>query len=184
MTDLNGGAEIRELEKKDAAAFRALRLRGLEETPEAFGSSAEEERLQQVPDWESRIENDRVQGNFVLGAFSAAGELVAVCGFRRETARAKTRHKGYIWGMYVDPAARGRGIGRSLLEEAIRRVADRQLAEQIGLCVITENTAAKKLYDRLGFTVYGVEPRALKIGARYYDEEHRCLMLGAKIPRD
>src|SRR5688572_29853652 len=37
------GMQIRALTPKDAAAFAALRLRGLQECPEAFASSYEEE---------------------------------------------------------------------------------------------------------------------------------------------
>jgi GNAT superfamily N-acetyltransferase len=34
-------------------------------------------------------------------------------------ARAKERHKAYLWGMYVTRAARGRGVGRQLVRAAL-----------------------------------------------------------------
>ncbi|WP_154665975.1 GNAT family N-acetyltransferase [Paenibacillus pinihumi] len=47
----------------------------------------------------------------------------------------------------------------------------------IYLTVISNNTAAKRLYDSGGFTVYGTERNALKYGDRYWDEELMVLQL-------
>jgi RimJ/RimL family protein N-acetyltransferase len=47
----------------------------------------------------------------------------------------------------------------------------RTVVSQVHLCVVTENEAARRLYQRLGFTSYGIEPRSLRIGDRYYDED-------------
>jgi RimJ/RimL family protein N-acetyltransferase len=49
--------------------------------------------------------------------------------------------------------------------------------EQINLLVATTQTAAKGLYESLGFRSFGCEQRALKIGERYVDEEHMVLHL-------
>jgi hypothetical protein len=46
-------------------------------------------------------------------------------------------------------------------------------AEQIGLSDTTTQTAAIELYRSLGFESWGCEPKALKIGDRYMDEEYR-----------
>ena len=37
--------------------------------------------------------------------------------------------------------------------------------------------AARRLYERLGFRAYGVEPGALRVGDRYLDEEFLALRL-------
>jgi ribosomal protein S18 acetylase RimI-like enzyme len=47
--------------------------------------------------------------------------------------------------------------------------------EQVLLAVTTTQEAAAKLYRSLGFESYGCEPRALKIGERYLDEEYLVL---------
>jgi ribosomal protein S18 acetylase RimI-like enzyme len=49
--------------------------------------------------------------------------------------------------------------------------------EQITLAVVTTNEAARSLYRSLGFATYGVEPRALKVGERYLDEDLMTLSL-------
>lgn len=50
----------------------------------------------------------------------------------------------------VDPARRGRGIGRALMEAAIDR-ARMTGARAVSLEVVWGNTAARRLYDSLGF---------------------------------
>jgi len=102
---------IRRLRTDDAAAFQALRLAALLDTPEAFASSHEEERHLTLEAVAGRIEDPRDPG--VLGAF-VDGQLVGVVGLSRERF-AKMAHKGYIWGMYVAPAARGLGVARQLM---------------------------------------------------------------------
>jgi RimJ/RimL family protein N-acetyltransferase len=41
-------------------------------------------------------------------------------------------------------------------------------------CVNAENVAAKRLYVSQGFQTFGLEPRAMQVNGRFYDEEHMC----------
>ena len=50
--------------------------------------------------------------------------------------------------------------------------------EQLHLAVVTSAHAARRLYESLGFEVYGTAPRALKAGGECWDEELRVFMLG------
>jgi RimJ/RimL family protein N-acetyltransferase len=42
--------------------------------------------------------------------------------------------------------------------------------EMVQLTVVSENEAARRLYEAMGFVEYGYERRALKHDGRYYDE--------------
>lgn len=53
----------------------------------------------------------------------------------------------------VDPAARGQGIGRALLDALILRV--RATAPALSLSVEDGNAAARALYEKAGFVVVG-----------------------------
>lgn len=163
--------DIRLLTESDAAAFAALRLHGLQESPDAFGSTAEEFRRSTPEQIKERIfpVGDPPE-RFVLGAFDVAGVLVGMVGLRREDGR-KSRHKAFMWGMYVAPEARGQGIGKLLVQDLLRRAAQVPGLEIINLAVVTTQTAARRLYTSCGFQVYGLEPHALKDGDRYADEE-------------
>lgn len=47
--------------------------------------------------------------NFILGA-AAAGAWAGMLGFKREP-KLNVSHKATLWGFYVEPAYRNRGIG-------------------------------------------------------------------------
>jgi len=158
--------EIRKLNEEDAQMSQELRLKALKTDPEAFGSTYEREvdfLLEQVA---SRIAPTK--NRFVLGAFHN-GELVGTVTFMRESG-IKMYHKGNIFGMYVKPECRGMGIGKALLVELIEQSKRCEGLEQINLAVVTDNFSAKKLYESLGFEVYGTERNALKFEGNYYDE--------------
>ncbi len=57
-------------------------------------------------------------------------------------------------GIFVDPAARGRGIGSSLIETIAREAVSRGYAE-VRLDVIDANARARALYERRGFHSVG-----------------------------
>ncbi|MEJ1159091.1 GNAT family N-acetyltransferase [Prosthecomicrobium sp. N25] len=57
---------------------------------------------------------------------------------------------GYVAGLMVEPAYRGRGLGRRLLDEARRFARERGLAALV-LSVSTDNPGARRFYEREGF---------------------------------
>ena len=103
-----------------------------------------------------------------MAGASFGDQLAGVTGFYPSVGE-KVAHRGNIWGVYVDPAYRGQGIARLLMEHVLAHA--RGVVEQVHLCVVTENEAARRLYMSLGFVSYGIEPRSLRIGDRYYDED-------------
>ncbi len=175
--------EIRPLTEADAEAWRELRLRMLREHPDAFGSAYEENVTRPVEAFAQRLrEAHNPPDSFILGAFEDGGALVGSAGLARESG-AKGRHKAVIFSAYVAPEARGRGVGRALMAEAIARAQAVPGLEQLHLAVTTRNTEARSLYASLGFETYGLERHALKLGDRYIDEELMALWLGAR-PQD
>ena len=168
--------EFRKLTPTDAAAFRRLRRQGLVSSPEAFGESVEE--LDGTPEeqYAERLGKAPLE-NFVVGAFD--GEtLTGTVGFHRELRR-KRRHKGAIWGVFVAPEYRGSGVAKRLLEETLMLARELPGLEIVQLSVASTQSAARNLYAGAGFRTFGLEPRALKFGDRYIDEEHMTLELHA-----
>ena len=155
--------EVRRLSASDAVGYRALRLDGLRAHPEAFGASWEEEAAQPLA-WFA----DRLNRNVILGGGPpGTSDLRGVIGFYVLDS-AKQRHKGVLWGMFIQPEARGTGLGPSLVARVLEHAM--QTVEEVRLTVVATNKAAIRLYERAGFEQYGLERRALKIGHDYYDE--------------
>ncbi len=155
---------VRRLKESDADQLR--------ESPQAFGATFEEDQHRTAQWYADLLRNPY---SFILGVFQAA-ELIGMLGFRRQ-ARVKRRHKGMIWGMFVRKSARGRGIGRALLEDAIMRARKNSDLVQIQLSVVEGQDIATKLYASLGFKEYGRESRAFFADGEYYDERLLALDL-------
>lgn len=165
---------IRRLTVDDAADYRALRLRGLREHPEAFTSSYEEESLQPLDDAVQRL-GPASSASF-WGAF-VNGVLVGQVGLEREQRR-KNRHKAKVTGMYVAPEQGRRGIARVLLDTLLAEARVSGL-ELLVLTVTRGNLGAERLYLDAGFTSFGVEPGAIKVQGQRFDKNHLFLQLGS-----
>jgi ribosomal protein S18 acetylase RimI-like enzyme len=159
--------DIRRITELDSKTYWQTRLEAMEREPQAFTESPADHKAMSVETIRKRLSSS--EDNFVLGAFED-GQLIGTVGFARRT-EAKTSHRGLIWGVYVASEGRGKGVGRALLAEMIRLLRSRPGLEQVALGVSTTNVAAKRLYESLGFEIYGRENRALKIGDEYVDEE-------------
>src|ERR1700752_1416819 len=102
---------IRPLTPADASQFQALRLAGLKDEPLSFASSYEEEKDLPASTIDRRLAIKPDRGTF--GAFESES-LVGLVSLGREDMK-KLSHKAFIWGMYVQPEFRGKGVARALI---------------------------------------------------------------------
>ena len=75
-------------------------------------------------------------------------------------------HRGWVNYLAVDPAHRGRGHARALMDELERRLLARG-CPKINLQVREENDAALAFYERLGFAV----DRSVSLGKRLIPDD-------------
>ncbi|AOJ77454.1 GNAT family N-acetyltransferase [Burkholderia ubonensis] len=164
---------IRLLDAADAAQFKSVRLRAIDTSPTSFLPTHAEEVVVPLEAFAARIAPTHERA--VFGAFED-DTLVGITGVRRD-ARTKVAHKATIWGVFVDPAYRGREIAQSLLERATAHAAQAWQCRQLLLCVNEINGTAERLYASQGFVRFGTEPRSLFVDGRFYDEHHMVKIL-------
>jgi predicted GNAT family acetyltransferase len=132
-------AELRRLAPDDWADFRDIRLRSLADAPDAFGSTLEREEAFTEEDWRRRVGGpvyvvDDPHPVAVGGIFDNDGV-------------------GQIWGMWTEPAHRGHGHARRILD------AVTPLLPRVQLHVNITNGDARTVYERYGFVATGqIEP--------------------------
>ncbi|MDT9719386.1 GNAT family N-acetyltransferase [Paenibacillus sp. ClWae2A] len=160
---------ISNIQRDEADIYWPLRLEALKTHPEAFGASFELSIQIPMNEVQERIHNE--PDDYILGAYTTEGTLAGMMGFKRELGL-KLRHKGMIWGVYVAPPYRGSGLASRLLREVLDRGRHLEGIKQINLSVVTTNESARRLYERYGFEVYGIERNALEVYGQGYDEAH------------
>jgi GNAT superfamily N-acetyltransferase len=133
---------IRRLDTAEWPTARAVRLRALQESPEAF-SSAYEEEVDRPDEW--WVEGMTRLAWFVL---EEKGEIVGV------VAGMPLDDNPEVISMWVDPAHRGTGAADDLLAAV---VAWAEAEGALGLClaVAESNHVARHFYERAGFVPSG-----------------------------
>jgi RimJ/RimL family protein N-acetyltransferase len=163
---------FRQLTSADSLDYRRVRLECLQTFPDNFGSACEEEsKIPQLKFEKYLLENN--SDNFMFGAFDGE-DLIGICGFSRED-RNKTKHRGEIVQMYVNPNFAGQRIGFDLLRKTVEKALENSEIEQIVLSLVADNQAANKLYEKVGFVEYGRLQNYFKQGERYWNQRFMVL---------
>lgn len=144
--DSKSSIELLQLSPADWALWRSLRLRALEDAPNAFSSKLSD--WQGQGDHESRWRDRLTKVPFNLVSYLDRSEA----GMASATAPADGEVE--LISMWVAPFARGRGVGDALVAAVSSWATDKQ-ACRITLKVFDHNRPAIGLYRRQGFTDYG-----------------------------
>jgi GNAT superfamily N-acetyltransferase len=143
--------EIRRLRAGEAARFRELRLRALQDSPDAFASSYEGEAELPAAHWERLAEaSERALTEIVFVAEEDDAWLGTAGGYLHEHEPGAAG----LWGMWVAPEARRRMLA-SHLADAVAAWARARKALTLELSVTDRSEAAAALYERLGFVPTG-----------------------------
>ena len=135
---------------QNAMVFKAVRLRALQDTPSAFGSTYAKESQFADSEWVKR--DDNMTGERSLG-FLAIDEGVA-CGIAACFLDQVDATQGQLISMWTALTHRHQGVGRLLVNE-ILEWARRRGVRILRLMVVCNNEGAIKFYERLGFTRTG-----------------------------
>jgi ribosomal protein S18 acetylase RimI-like enzyme len=156
---------VRVLSSPDAAAFRELRLQALAEDPATFASTYEDERDTPLSVVAERIAPARDRA--IVGAFDGP-DLVGLAAWHREETEG-LEHQGFVWGVFVAPSHRGRGLARRLMRRVIGLARRAQGITELTLVAYADNGHALALYESLGFVIHGRQPTGSGIDCRPED---------------
>ncbi len=148
---------IRRLRASEWRELRALRLQALRDAPLAFGSTYEREAAHADDRWREQAasaESGEEQVAFVAVTNDGSGDRHI--GVARGYLDTSDGPDPVVWlvGVYVDPRWRGRDLGRTLSAEVVAWARERSAVEVL-LHVAEWNTAARRVYESLGFTPTG-----------------------------
>jgi ribosomal protein S18 acetylase RimI-like enzyme len=146
------GIDVRHLMPDRWPEYKALRLRALQSDPQAFGSSYQREAAFTDVQWQQRLAEHQNRRSWTYFAEDGEHRLLGmVSGFRDD--HDLGHHSVHIYAMFVDKAARGRGVARALMARLLEEFSrDGDIRTAI-LEVNTEQEAARKLYKSFGFEV-------------------------------
>lgn len=170
-------AQVVVLGAADAPAYKALMLHAYAQAADAFTSTPEERSLEPDSWWVQRIANPTGL-TMGFGAFDG-GALVGTVALEF-SAKPKTRHKALLVAMFVHDSHRGTGVARQLVEAAIAQCRRRGDIRLLQLEVTDGNLPAQRLYQRLGFQAWGVEPLAVLTPGGYRSKAHMWLDLAPR----
>lgn len=89
----------------------------------------------------------------------------------------KVQHIGEL-GIVVAQDYWGLGLGTAMMEELIHWANASGIIKRLELTVQARNTKARKLYEKLGFTLEAVMPRGVKDKGEYLDVCLMSLLIG------
>ncbi|MBK9442108.1 MAG: GNAT family N-acetyltransferase [Comamonadaceae bacterium] len=159
-----------------AAQYRALMLQAYADCPDAFTSSVADRTGLALGWWKQRLSgapdaNERVWG---VAAGDALAGVVGLSFDKRE----KVRHKAHLFGMFVTPEFRQRGLGGELLAAALQHARTQAQVQIVQLTVTQGNRSAQALYERHGFVEFGLEPFAVAVAGGFVAKSHMWCRLG------
>ncbi len=137
---------IERLTTQDWLRLRTIRLLALQEAPDAFARTYAEESAFPPKDWRARLSGEAA--TFVAVIDAADAGLATGAPWRGRDGVAG------LFGMWVAPEARGRGVGRALVAAVVDWSRTGGF-ERLVLNVADDNRAAIGLYTRAGFEPTG-----------------------------
>ncbi len=137
---------LERLEPSSWERLQRIRLRALDDAPDAFGSSAASERDYDEAAWRRLVG----LGPWWL-AVHEGDDVGMVTGGRRD----RDDETRWVYSMWVEPGWRGHGVAVALLD-AVRDWARGEGATRLGLDVTDRVPRARRFYERYGFVATGI----------------------------
>lgn len=160
---------IRELNSNEWQLFKAIRLEALKTNPMAFSNTYEDVLKYSDEKWQQQLQ-DAAQRTDCVFCFAFDNKQVIGMNGAWWNNKPITKHVAEVFGVFVNPAYRGKGIGKRLMQSIIDEVGKIPQFTKVKLGVTATNLPALKLYESCGLKVVGKHEKELKFGDEFYDE--------------
>lgn len=148
--------EVRAIQPDEGDLLRQVRLDALGNAPAAFLETYDEVAADDGEVWSARAAASTGEGDQLILVALADGRPIGMAGIARDIGQ-RRRHRATLWGVWLDPQHRGRGIGRRLVQAALDWARDREV-RAVYLEVVENEDPSWSLYGRLGFVRREVDP--------------------------
>lgn len=160
---------IAPLTAKDWKRYKRIRLEALKTDPTAFANSYADMVKRPDRDWQEQM-NKSLKKDHYFYRFALSGNEVVGMNGAYWSDKSTINHVAEVFGVFVRPDYRRRGIGRQLMETVIDEIKAMGRFRKIKLGVNAQNLAALRLYQSCGLKIVGCLKEELRFGDNYYDE--------------
>lgn len=145
---------VRKISPADGMVLKDVRLRALRDAPYAFTETLAQVEHDPDVEWvEWAVEMSADEGDSVA-YLAFDGDPTTAIGMAGGYLHRERDDEAVVWGVWVDPSARGTGVARELVEAVISWAGRRDRA-LVTLCVTETSDPAISLYRALGFEERG-----------------------------
>ncbi len=166
--------DVRAILSDEGHLLRAVRLAALENAPNAFLETFDEVAADGDDVWAARAAASTGEGDQLILLALEDGVPVGMAGVAREIGQ-RRRHRATLWGVWLHPDCRGRGVGRQLVQTALDWARERDV-RAVYLEVVENEDPSWSLYGRLGFVRREVDPFGAHVDGRDMALEHLVLV--------
>jgi GNAT superfamily N-acetyltransferase len=162
---------VRALGEDEWEQYRSVRLSALEESPDAFVSTADEERAYEEDFWRTRMRRSQR----LIAEQEGAPVGVASVGQARQDGEKDNERVAELFGLWVAPAARGTGVATQLVQagaDAARQQGRSHLAYWVG----ADNGRAVAFASGFGFRPTDSR-RPMRVKGEDDDEDEIAMVL-------
>jgi len=149
---------VRRITPADGSLLRDVRLRALQDAPQAFASTYADEVGRPRSEWDERVASASAGADRFTALALVGEQCVGLAGgFRNDD---DGHHADIdLVSMWVEAAYRGSGVAEQLVDAVLDWARDEAQAQVVGLWVTRGNGRAQRFYEREGFVETGdVQP--------------------------
>jgi RimJ/RimL family protein N-acetyltransferase len=136
---------IRPFAPEEWQLFKTVRLKALASDPSAFGRSYAQEATFTDQEWQARLQDTDAA---MFGIFEN-GALIGMTGLYIHPEDPQTTRFMADW---LEPAARGKGYAAKMHEARTAWAKARPGIHRLSICYRADNTTAKRIGEKFGFT--------------------------------